>query len=215
MSSDGSQATPIVFVIDDDISVRESLEMLLRSAGLHAKVFASAKEFLSYPRVYVPTCLILDVSLPEVSGLDLQQRIAADRADMPIIFISGHGDVPITVKAMKAGAIEFLIKPFDDETLLKAVRDAFERSREVLDSQMELRMIHTRYATLTRREREVMSLVVCGLLNKQIGGELGISEITVKTHRGNVMQKMEADSLPELVNMAAKLGLPPQRPRKS
>ncbi|MCC8404652.1 response regulator [Paraburkholderia sp. MMS20-SJTN17] len=214
MSSNGGQLTPVVFVIDDDISVREALELLLRTAGLRAQVFASAQEFLAHPRVFAPTCLVLDVSLPEVSGLDLQQRIAAERADMPIIFITGHGDVPMTVKAMKAGAVEFLTKPFDDEALLQAIRDALERSRQALEVQSELRILHSRYLSLTRREREVMELVVRGLLNKQIGGELGISEITVKTHRGKMMLKMAADSVPELVTMAAKLQLQPPGSRK-
>ncbi|TDG03303.1 response regulator transcription factor [Paraburkholderia guartelaensis] len=214
MPSNGSQAEPIVFVIDDDISIRESLELLLRSAGLPAHIFACAEDFLAHPRVFAPSCLVLDVSLPQVTGLELQQRIAAERPDMPIIFITGHGDVPMTVKAMKAGAVEFLTKPFNDETLLQAIRDAIERSREALDSHMELRALHDSYTTLTPREREVMALVVSGLLNKQIGGELGISEITVKMHRGKVMQKMNADSLPELVNMAARLRLPAQRDRK-
>ncbi|MCC8395949.1 response regulator transcription factor [Paraburkholderia sp. MMS20-SJTR3] len=211
--SSGSQAEPLVFVVDDDISVRESLELLLRSAGLRARIFESAEQFLATPRVFVPSCLVLDVSLPEVNGLQLQQRIAADRPDMPIIFITGYGDVPMTVQAMKAGAVEFLTKPFDDETLLQAIRDALARSRDALDCQLELRDVRACYATLTAREREVMALVVSGLLNKQIGGELGISEITVKMHRGKVMQKMNAQSLPELVNLAAKLGLKPARKR--
>ncbi|WP_321938696.1 response regulator transcription factor [Paraburkholderia sp. J8-2] len=214
MPSGGSQAEPIVFVIDDDISVRESLELLLRSAGLHAQIFACAEDFLAHPRVFAPTCLVLDVSLPQVNGLELQQRIAADRPDMPIIFITGHGDVPMTVKAMKAGAVEFLTKPFNDETLLDAIHDAIARSREALESYLALRALHDSHATLTPREQEVMALVVSGLLNKQIGAELGISEITVKMHRGKVMQKMSADSLPELVNMAAMLRLTPPRDRK-
>lgn len=214
VSSNSWQAAPIVFVVDDDISIRESLELLLRSVGLRAQIFATAEQFLAYPCVVGPTCLILDVSLPGTNGLDLQKRIAAERADMPIIFITGHGDVPTTVQAMKAGAIEFLTKPFDDETLLQAIGDAVERSRAALESQIELRTLQASYSTLTRREREVMTLVVSGLLNKQIGGELGISEITVKNHRGKVMQKMEAQSLPELVNMAAKLCLPTGRTRR-
>ncbi|WP_321949305.1 response regulator transcription factor [Paraburkholderia sp. J10-1] len=214
MPSGGSQAEPIVFVIDDDISVRESLELLLRSAGLHAQIFACAEDFLAHPRVFAPTCLVLDVSLPQVNGLELQQRIAADRPDMPIIFITGHGDVPMTVKAMKAGAVEFLTKPFNGETLLDAIHDAIARSREALESYLALCALHDSHATLTPREQEVMALVVSGLLNKQIGAELGISEITVKMHRGKVMQKMSADSLPELVNMAAMLRLTPPRDRK-
>ncbi|VWB37403.1 LuxR family transcriptional regulator [Burkholderia lata] len=214
VSSNGSQAAPIVFVVDDDISVRESLELLLRSVGLRTQIFSTAEQFLAYPCVVAPACLILDVSLPGVNGLDLQQRIALDRADMPVIFITGHGDVPMTVRAMKAGAVEFLTKPFDDEMLLQAVADAVERSRAAIDGQVELRALQASYATLTRREREVMALVVSGLLNKQIGGELGISEITVKIHRGKVMQKMEAGSLPELVYMAAKLCLTTRRARR-
>lgn len=204
-SSHVSQATPIVFVVDDDISVRESLELLIRSAGWQPHIFESAQQFLSHPRAIAPTCLVLDVSLPDLNGLELQQRIATDRTDMPIIFITGHGDVPMSVKAMKAGAIEFMTKPLNVESLLQAIHEAIEQSRAAIDSEMELRALQTRYASLTRREREVMALVVSGLLNKQVGGELGISEITVKAHRGNVMEKMGAHSLPDLVNMAAKL----------
>ena len=204
-----SPTTPIVFVVDDDISVRESLEALVRFAGWQPETFASAQEFLSRPPVLVPSCLVLDVSLPGLNGLDLQKRIAADRIDMPIIFITGHGDVPMTVQAMKAGAVEFLMKPFNDDVLLNAIRHAIERSHTVLGREAELRTLRDCYASLSRREREVMALVVTGLLNKQVGFELGISEITVKAHRGKVMRKMKAGSLVDLVAMAAKLRLAP------
>jgi FixJ family two-component response regulator len=196
---------PIVFVVDDDISVRESLESLIADAGWRPEVFASAGEFLAQPRRLLPSCLVLDVSLPDLNGLDLQQRIA-DRSDMPIIFITGHGDIPMTVRAMKAGAVEFLTKPFGPEVLLSAIQSAIERSRAALDEQANLHALRHRYASLTPREREVMALVVRGQLNKQVGGDLGISEVTVKAHRGRMMQKMEAGSLAELVNMAARLG---------
>jgi FixJ family two-component response regulator len=203
------QATPFVFVVDDDISVRESLELLIRFAGWQPETFASAQEFLARPRAPVPSCLVLDVSLPGLNGLDLQKRVAIERPDMPIIFITGHGDVPMTVQAMKAGAIEFLTKPFGDETLLNAIRHAIERSHTALRRESELRVIRDCYASLTGREREVMVLVVSGRLNKQVGDELGISEITVKAHRGKMMRKMNADSLPDLVKMAQKLRLAP------
>jgi FixJ family two-component response regulator len=193
-----------VFVVDDDVSVRESLEMLIRFAGWQPETFASAQEFLDRPRLTVPSCLVLDISLPDLNGLDLQRRIV-DRTDMPIIFITGHGDVPMTVRAMKAGAVEFLTKPFEDEVLLSAIRNAIERSEAALGDEAHLRVLREHYAALSPREREVMSLVVSGLLNKQVGGELGISEITVKGHRGKVMQKMKAASFADLVTMAARL----------
>jgi len=202
-----SHGTPIVFVIDDDVSVRESLELLIRCEGWQPEIFASAQEFLNRPRALVPSCLILDVSLPGLNGLDLQKRIARDRIDMPIIFITGHGDIPMSVQAMKAGAIEFLTKPFGDDVLLSAIRSAIERSGTTLGRETELRALRDCYATLTPRERQVMALVTSGLLNKQVGDELNISEITVKAHRGQVMRKMKADSLADLVNMAARLRL--------
>jgi FixJ family two-component response regulator len=200
-------ATPIVFVVDDDVSVRTSLELLIDSAGWLSETFASAQEFLRRPRVVAPSCLVLDVSLPDINGLELQRRVAADRIDMPIIFISGYGDVPMTVRAMKAGAVEFLMKPFKDGVLLDAIQNAIERSVTALRHESETQGLRSRFASLTPREREVMALVVSGLLNKQVGGELGISEITVKAHRGQVMRKMKADSLPDLVRMNARLAL--------
>ncbi len=209
LRSPTSHATPIVFVVDDDISVRESLESLIRCAGWQPETFASAQEFLSRPRVLAPSCLVLDVTLPDLNGLDLQKRVATDRMDMPIIFITGYGDVPMTVQAMKAGAVEFLTKPFGDDVLLSAIRHAIERSRTALRHEAEIRALRDCYASLSRREREVMALVVSGLLTKQVGRELGISEITVKAHRGKVMRKMKAGSLAELVNMAARLRLAP------
>jgi FixJ family two-component response regulator len=203
-----SDTIPMVFVVDDDISVRESLELLIRNADWQPETFVSAEEFLARPRVHVPSCLVLDVSLPDLNGLDLQRRIL-DRTDMPIIFITGYGDVPMTVEAMKAGAIEFLTKPFREEVLLNAIRNALERSRTALGHEAEMRALRDAHGSLSRREREVMALVVSGLLNKQVGAELGISEITVKAHRGRVMRKMKANSLADLVTMAARLQLTP------
>jgi FixJ family two-component response regulator len=205
MSSDPREI-PTVFVVDDDVSVRESLELLLRHAGWQPRLFESAQAFLSHPRATVPSCLVLDVTLPGLNGLELQKQLT-DRADMPIIFITGYGDVPMSVQAMKAGAVEFLTKPFDDDVLLEAIGGAITRSRAALQQASALRRLRECHASLTPREREVMALVVSGLLNKQVGGELGISEITVKAHRGQVMRKMKADSLADLVTMATSLGL--------
>ncbi len=200
-----SEDKPIVFVVDDDVSVRESLELLIRSEGWRVETFISAQEFLNHPRASIPSCLVLDVSLPGLNGLDLQKRIASGRSEMPIIFITGHGNIPMTVQAMKAGAVEFLTKPFKDEALLTAIRDALTRSQVALASEHEMHALRECYASLTPREREVMGLVVSGLLNKQVGFELGISEITVKAHRGKVMQKMKAGSVADLVKMAERL----------
>ncbi|WP_234837835.1 response regulator transcription factor [Sinorhizobium meliloti] len=208
-SSSMSQVPPVVFVVDDDISVRESLELLIRSAGWLPKLCASARDFLSLPQVVAPSCLILDVNLPDLSGLDLQKLVSPERTHMPIIFVTGFGDVPTTVAAMKAGAIEVLTKPFRDDVLLAVVEQALERSRTALALGSELQVIQDCHASLSRREREVLTLVVTGLMNKQVGFELGISEITVKAHRGQVMRKMRAKSLADLINMAAKLGLGP------
>ncbi len=202
-----SRGTPIVFVVDDDISVRESLESLIRFAGWQPQIFASAQEFLPRPPVFVPSCLVLDVMLPDLNGFDLQKRLATDRVAMPIIFITGHGDVPMAVRAMKAGAVEFLNKPYSDEMLLSAIQEAIECSDAALRREAEMRSIRDRYASLSPRERQVMALVVRGLVNRHVGSELFITEITVKVHRGNVMRKMKADSLADLVNMAATLGL--------
>ena len=199
-------AKPTVFIVDDDISVRESLQALIADAGWQTQSFASAEEFLAHPREIAPGCLVLDVSLPDLNGLELQKRIA-NRPGLPIIFITGHGDIPMTVQAMKAGAVEFLTKPFGPDVLLNAIQGAIERSRTSLAQEADLKVLRDRYESLTRRERDVMALVVRGQLNKQVAGELSLSEITVKVHRGRVMRKMKAGSFAALVNMAARLGL--------
>lgn len=200
---------PVVFVIHDNPSVRRSIDAVIRRAAWQPIIVASAQEFLSRPRLLVPNCLILDVRLPDIDGLDLQRRIAADRSDLPVIFVTSHGDVTTAVQAMKAGAMEFLTKPFLDEVLLRSIQQALELSEAALFREAQIRILKERYDSLSRREREVMALVVCGRLNKQVGGELGISEITVKQHRGRVMQKMKSDSLATLVNMAATLHILP------
>jgi FixJ family two-component response regulator len=214
-------AVSTVFVVDDDVSVREAVASLIDFAGWEHRAFASAREFLDAPRSDGPSCLVLDVTLPDLSGLDVQERLAGDRADMPIIFITGYGDIPMSVRAMKAGAAEFLTKPFNDEVLLAAIEAALERSQAAVAEEAELQALRDRYASLSGREREVMGLVVSGLLNKQVGGELGISEITVKAHRGRVMSKMQTTSLADLVRMSGRLGLglgqgePPRRSARS
>ena len=200
-----SPPSSMVFVVDDDISVRESLELLIQNEGWQPKTFESAQEFLDYRRVLIPSCLVLDLSLPGLNGLELQKRVVVERPEIPIIFITGHGDIPKTVEAMKGGAVEFLTKPFNDKVLLTAIKRALERSRQALANKFELQELRDRLASLTPREGQVMALVVSGLLNKQVGGELGISEKTVKAHRGQVMQKMKAKSVADLVKMAEKL----------
>jgi FixJ family two-component response regulator len=200
-----TSATPIVFVVDDDVSVRESLEALIGTEGWRAECFASAQDFLARPPAQTPSCLILDVNLPDLNGLELQAQMAGERLGMPIIFITGYGDIPMTVRAMKAGAAEFLTKPFAEDTLIGAIQQAIDRSTASLREEAELQALRDRYASLSRREREVMALVVVGRLNKQVGGELGISEITVKAHRGRVMEKMQVRSLAELVKLNARL----------
>jgi FixJ family two-component response regulator len=205
--------TPIVFIVDDDVSFRGFLKSLIESAGWQPETFASAREFLSRPRALVPSCLLLDIGLPDINGLDVQQRLS-DRNDMPIIFITGHADVAMTVRAMKAGAAEFLTKPCKNDVLLEAIGHAMEQSTAALHREAEMQALRARYAALSRREQEVMVLVVAGRLNKQVGGELGISEITVKAHRGKMMRKMNARSLPDLVTMAALLGLSAEPARR-
>ncbi|PRA20574.1 DNA-binding response regulator [Pseudomonas poae] len=200
---------PTVFVVDDDVSVRESLELLIRFAQWQPRLFESAQDFLAEPRTQVPSCLVLDINLPDLNGLDLQAAIANERPDTPIIFITGYGDIPLTVRAMKAGAVEFLTKPFDDDVLLNAIADALERSRIALAQQDHLHSLQNAYASLTPREQEVMAMVVAGHMNKVIASDLAISEITVKAHRGKAMRKMKARSLADLVKMAALLATPP------
>jgi FixJ family two-component response regulator len=202
-----AEPTPIVYIVDDDFSIRESLKTLIDCEGWQSKTFASAQEFLDQPKARVASCLLLDISLPGINGLELQKRVAGERSDMPIIFITGHVDVPMTVRAMKAGAVEFFTKPFGADILLSAIGEALKRSRLALGHETEMSVLRDCYALLSPRERQVMSLVVSGLLNKQVGGELGISEITVKAHRGQVMQKMKANSLADLVRMASRLCL--------
>lgn len=210
--SSGAQtptSTPVIFVVDDDVSVRESLEALIRWAGWTPETFGSAHAFLSRPREERPSCLLLDVELPDLNGLDLQDRVAADRSDLPIIFITGHGDIPRSVRAMKGGAAEFLTKPFERDVLLNAIGRALERSRAALTQASELKTLRARHASLTPRERQVFAWVVSGRLNKEVGAALGMTEATVKAHRGQVMQKMQAGSLAELVRIATRLEVPP------
>jgi FixJ family two-component response regulator len=201
------ELSPIVYVVDDDAAVRESLQLLAARAGWRAEAFATATSFLDRPPVPVPSCLVLDVSLPDANGLDLQARLAMERPDLPVIFITERQDVPLTVRAMKAGALDFLTKPANHEMLTSAIRDALERSRASLEQEARLRDLRARQASLTPRERDVLPLVVAGRLNKQVGAELGITEFTVKVHRRGVMAKMKARSLPDLVIMSAALGL--------
>jgi FixJ family two-component response regulator len=200
-----THTAPIVFVVDEDISVREPLALLLRGEGWQVETFASAEEFLTRQRAPVPSCLVLNLSLPDLNGLDIQKRLASERPDLPMMFITGYDDVRTSVQAMKAGAVEFLVKPFEQDVLLNAIRECLDRSRVALAHEMEMRVLRNRYALLTQRERQIMGLVVLGLLNKQVAAELGISEITVKAHRGRVMQKMQAECFADLVKTAARL----------
>jgi FixJ family two-component response regulator len=206
-----SDVVPTVFIVDDDVSVRESLEEMILNEGWHPVVFSTAEGFLSYPRAKVPSCLVLDVNLPELNGLDVQALLSADRLAMPIIFITGYGDIPMSVKAMRAGAFEFLEKPFSDEVLLSVIRHAIDESNVAVSADFEVLDLERKYTAMSPREQEVMALVVSGMMNKQIGAKLGISEITVKSHRGRVMRKMNAESLASLIGMSARLATDPAR----
>jgi FixJ family two-component response regulator len=204
---DSRRYNPVIAIVDDDPSAREGLSSLIRSAGLRVETFESAQEFLARPATEAPSCLLLDLQLPGLSGLDLQQRMAEVGLEIPIVFLTGHGDIPASVRAMKAGAVEFLTKPFDDEKLLRAIEEAIERDQRIRQRQADTRELRNCYESLTAREQEIMQQVVSGLLNKQIAAELNITEFTVKIHRGRVMRKMHADSLADLVRMAENLGV--------